>query len=572
VTKRIAAWILAATMAIGVLAGCGSTSSTGTETKTGENTQTTTEAKPAAEQVLTFNIGEEPPGLDSATTTDAVSFDVLNQVMEGLVRVKEGGIIEKGSGQAADWTISDDGTVYTFTLKDGLKWSDGQPVTSKDFAYAWFRALDPNTASEYNYQLFYIKGAEAWSTLDLKASDFQTKYEALKKEVAIETPDDKTIKVTLNHPTPYFLGLMNFPTYFPQRQDVVEKFGEKFAAEAANMVFNGPFVITSWQHEAELVLEKNPNYWDANTVKLEKVIYKMIKDSNTAINMFEANQLDSVGLPGQYIPQYKDKPGFSSYPDSVVWYLQFNMGNAETKKYLQNEHIRTALSLAVDRQQFVDAVLRNGSAAATGIVPGTININGKSYRDQVGPILKTTADPAAAQAELAKGLQELGLDKLPPMDFLTGQSDVAKKYAQGVQGMIQQNLPGVTVNIVPVEFKVRLERMKNGEFDIVLAGWGADYDDPATFFDLFLTGGPQNDSKYSNPEYDRLVKGAAGEPDQAKRLEMYKQAEQILMKDLPIAPLYIPTVNRIRKPWVKGVQTFTVGAGSDLKFAYVEAH
>jgi oligopeptide transport system substrate-binding protein len=570
--KRIAAWILAATFALGLLAGCGGASSNNDPNSNPGNTPGTSQNEPKKDepQELTLNIGTEPPQLDSALTTDTVSFVVLNQVMEGLVRPGEGGAVVKGSGMAADWTVSDDGLVWTFKIKDA-KWSDGQPVTSKDFAYAWMRALDPNTGSQYNYQLFYIKGAQAFSTLSLEDDDFAAKYEALKKEVAIETPDDKTLKVTLERPVSYFESLLSFPTYLPQRQDVVEKHGDKYAAEADTMVYNGPFVLKSWQHESEIVLEKNPNYWDAGTVKLTKVTFKMINDSNTAINMFEANQLDSTGLPGQYIAQYKDKPGFFSRAEPTTFYLVFNLGDANPEKaYLKNVHIRRAISLAIDRQTYADAVLADGSQPATSYTPPTININGQSFQKLTGDLLSTKADPAKAQEELKLGLQELGLDKLPPMEMLSGTGDQAKKLAQGVQGMVQQNLPGVILNIVPLDFKVRLERQRLGQFDIVFGGWGADYDDPNTFLDMWVTGGGHNDARWSNPEYDALIKQAAETNDPAARAEAFKRAEQLLMSELPIVPLFFDATNGIRKPWVKGVRDFAVGASTDLKYAYIE--
>lgn len=563
--KRTAAWILAASLAVGMLAGCGAT------TPSPQGTQTPGAAQPAAQQVLTLNLTDEAPGLDSATSTDQLSFIVLNQVEEGLVRPGQNGDIKPGSGEAASWTVSPDGLVYTFTLKDGLKWNDGKPVTSQDFAYAWLRALDPKVASQYNYQLFYIKGAEAWSSLDTKAADFAQKYDALKKQVAIETPDAKTIKVTLATPTPYFLGLTAFPTYFPQRQDVVEKYGDKFGTDADKIAFNGPFTVKSWTHQSEIVLDKNANYWDAANVKLQTVDFKMVKDSMTAINMYEAGQLDAVGLPGTLLAQYKDKPGFVSQQTTTSWYLEFNLNN-KAKPYLQNQHIRNAFNLALDRQSFVDGVLRNGSAPALGLVPSTIHIGGKSYRDVAGNFLSAKADATKAQAELAAGLKELGLDKLPAMDFLTSNSDLSKKYAQGVQGMIAQNLPGVTLNIVPLDFKVRLDRMRKGDFDVVMAGWGADYDDPNTFMNLFITGGQQNDPKWSNAQYDKLVTDAGKTSDQAVRAQNFAAAEKILMTELPIVPLYINTNNSIRKPYVHGILDQSVGPDYDLKNVTIDAH
>lgn len=564
---RMLAWLCAAALLMGLMAGCGADGKA-TSGETGKASTPSELVKSADKQEITLNLGEEPPSLDAGTTTDTVSFDVVNQIAEGLTRAGEGGKIVKGSGQAADWTVSDDGLTYTFKLKDGLKWSDGKPLTSQDFVYSWFRALDPKTGSQYNYQLFYIKGAEKWSSLDTKAADFAQQYEALKKDIAIKAVDDKTIQVTLERPTPYFLNLTAFPTYLPVRQDLVEQYKDKYAADPDKMAYNGPFIMESWQHENEIILKKNPNYWDASNVKLEKVTFKMVKDSNTAVNMFEANQLDRTGLPGTVLAEYAGKPGFSQEAEATAWYLEFNMHNNQ-KAYLQNVHVRRALSLAIDRQTFVDSVMKNGSLAATALVPPTIHIAGKGYRDVAGTLLPAKADPTAAQQELAAGLKELGIDKLPAMDFLTGQSDSAKKYAQGVQGMVQQNLPGVTLNLVPVEFKVRLDRMRKGDFDIVFAGWGADYDDPMTFMDMWISSSSYNDPHWSNKQYDQLIDTAKKSADPDVRAKSFADAEKILTDELPIAPIYWPATNRITKPWLKGVLTFSVGPDIDLKYASV---
>jgi oligopeptide transport system substrate-binding protein len=565
--KRFVAWLLAATMAAGILAGCGSKpADSGAQNQT--NTGTTTETK-AEPQTLALNLGTEPPQLDSALSTDSASFSTLQQVQEGLVRLDAEGKAAKGSGAAADWTISDDGLTYTFTLKDGLKWSDGQPLTAKDFEYAWFRALDPKTASQYNFMLFYIKGAKAWAELDTKAADFATKYEELKKNVALKAVDDKTLTLTLEKPTAYFLALTAFPTFFPQRKDVVEKFGDKYAAEADTMVYSGPFVIKTWTHENEIVLAKNPNYWDAKSVKLEEVRLLMIKDVNTQLNMFEANQLDSAGLDGNSLPQYEGKPGFYKAARPRTWYLEFNSA-AAGKPYLANVNIRKAFSLALDREAFVNGVLRDGSVAADGLVPNTISLGDGMYRALAGSMISTKADVAKAQEYYKKGLAELGLDKLPPIEFMVTANDTSKKQAQGVQAMIQQALPGVELNIVPLDFKVRLDKMRKGEFELVLTGWGADYNDPMTFMDMWIKDSPYNDGHWYNAEYDRLVKEAMATSDQKVRLENFKKAEQILMDELPVVPVFYPAVNAIDKPWLKGLVRFPMGASWDLKYAYIE--
>lgn len=558
--KRIAAGILVGSVAVGLLAGCGASTS---------NTPTTSPAAKAEPQTLNLNLGTEPPMLDSAQATDSASFSVLEQVQEGLVRLDKDGKANQGSGAAASWTVSPDGLTYTFTLKDNLKWSDGKPLTSKDFAYAWTRALDPKTASQYNFILFYIKGGEAFASLNPKDADFATKYEAAKKALGLQTPNDKTLIVTLASPTAYFAGLTNFPTYFPQREDIVAQYGDKFAAEAANQVYSGPFVIKTWTHQNELVIEKNPNYWDASNVKLTSVDFKMIKESNTYVNMFESGQLDSTGLPGSLVPQYKDKPGFFSMTRPRSWYLEFN-SSAAGKPYLANPHIRKAFSLAIDRAGFAASVLRDGSPAADGLVPNSIMLDKTTYRSQAGPMIKTSADVAAAQTEFAAGLKELGIDKLPPIEFISTDDDLSKKYAQGIQGMVQSALSGVTLNLLPLDFKTRLDRMRKGNFEMVLTGWGADYNDPMTFMDMWIKGSPYNDGKWNNDQYTALIKDAQTSNDQAKRLDDFKKAEQILMNEMPVSPVYFSAANSVTKPYVKNLVFLAMGPTWDLKNVSIE--
>lgn len=561
--SRILNWLCVATLLIMLLSGCSS----------GRRSVLLDAGKAAPprpdKQEIALNLGAPPPDLDTSTAISEAAFAVLNQVCEGLVRPGEGGKVDQGSGQAAGWKVSDDGLTYTFTLKDGLQWSDGKPVTAGDFVYAWLRALDPKTASQYNYQLFYIKGGEAWGSLDPKAADFGQKYAALKRDVAIKALDDKRFEVKLERPTPYFINLTALPTYFPVRQDLVEKYGDTYATDSNKLGFNGPFVMESWQHETQLVLAKNEAYWDRDQVRLEKVTFTFIRDAHAAVTMYAADQLDTVALPGSLLDAYKDKPGVHREATATAWYLEFNLNNNK-KAYLQNAHIRRAISLALDRQTFVDRVLKNGSLPATGLVPPTIHIGGQSYRKVAGDLLPAQADVAQAQRELAAGLKDLGLDKLPDLDFLISPSEQAQTYAQGIQGMVQQNLPGSMLNLVPVELKVQLDRMRHGDFDIVLAGWSADYDDPMTFLDMWVSGGPYNDPHWSNGDYDQFVATARTSLDAGTRTQAFALAEKVLMKEIPIVPLYWPANNAIRKPWLKGMLVFSVGADLDLKSVFVE--
>ncbi|MBC7341257.1 MAG: hypothetical protein H5U02_02200 [Clostridia bacterium] len=376
-----------------------------------------TEGRPGKENELYWNLGEEPPSLDAQKSTDVVSFDILNAVLEGLVRPDPNGEIKKGSGLALDWTVSPDGKVYTFTLRDA-KWSDGKPITAEDFEYSWKRALDPRTGSQYAYQLYYLKGGQALNTIELpdpnkdKAGYDQAvkKIEEAMANVGVKAKDAKTLEVTLEQPTPFFLWLTSFPTYLPQPKHLVEKYGDKYASEANLMAASGPFMVQSWKHKSEITLVKNPNYWDAATVKLTKIHMDMIKDINTPLNMFEKNELDFLyRVPGQFIDQYKDK-GLKTISEATCWYLEFNCQDPLFK----NAKIRQAFALAVDRESFVKNVTKDGSWPATAYTPPVIHSgpNESFQKTYVKDVLPVKADPEKAKKLLEEGLKELGY-KMP---------------------------------------------------------------------------------------------------------------------------------------------------------------
>lgn len=553
--------MLVAVMLLAALAGC--TTGKGKETDKGGD-KGTDPGKVTEKQEITLNLGEEPPNLDSALATDSVSFDILNNVMEGLIRL--GKDFKLMPGMATEWSTTDN-INYTFKLRQDAKWSDGKPVTAHDFKYAWLRALDPKTASEYSYQLYeYIEGAEEFAHLDAAAADYEAKAKAAREKVAITVEGDYTLKVKLIAPTPYWLSLMAFPTYMPQRQDIVEKHGEKYAADAANMVFNGPFVIDTWTHESEIILKKNTNYWDAGNVKLEKATFKMIKDANTAIQMYETGEFDRVGLPGDFIPKYQSDGGFSSMAEATTVYLTFNT----KRKEFQNVKLRQAFSLAIDRKGFADNVLKNGSVPAEGYVPGSMaGEGGKTFRQISGSHIQVSGNKGEAQKLWEEAKKELGVSKLT-VSILHTDNSTTRRYVQGIQAMLQDNLPGLTVNLEAVTFAVRLDRAKKGDFDLVYQGWIGDYNDPMTFMNMFITGGSYNDSGWSNAQHDDLIKKAQTDRDNMKRMEYMAQAEKVLMTELPILPLYHPAANRVSRPYLKGILDFPLGGSTDLKGAYVE--
>lgn len=524
-----------------VLAGCGGSASNSASNRGNDK------------QVLNLNLIQEPPTLDPQKATDVVSIDILTEVLDGLTRYDKDGKIKPGSGLAKSWDISNDGLTYTFHLRDA-KWSDGNPITAEDFEYAWKRALDPNTASQYAYQLFYIKGAEEYNSGKGSAD-----------QVAVKALDDKTLQVTLKAPTPQFLGLTSFVTYLPLEKSVYEKYGDKVGADPDKLVYSGPFIISQWNHEQSITLKKNKDYWDSSSVKLQTVNFSMIKDNNTLVQNYDNNTLDSIFVPGDYIDKYKNSSEYSDKALATNWYVQFNTKSPVFK----NADIRKAFTLAIDRKTFVEQVTKDGSIPAEAVVPpGVPGYNG-DFRKEAGETYFKDNDVAQAKELLKKGMSELGISKLPTITLLGDDTDNAKKYDQALQQMWKQNL-GVNVQIQNVAFKVRLDMMYKGNYDMVFAGWGADYNDPLTFLDMWETNNGNNSAFYSNPEYDKLIDEAKVNGDLKSRNDQLIQAEKILMNDMPIGPVYFQARPFVVKPYVKDLYFPTFGSDWEFKWAYIQ--
>ncbi len=376
-----------------------------------------TEGRAAGENKLNLNLGEEPPDLQSVTCTDTVSFDVLNACLEGLARMNPDGEYEQGSGLAESWTISDDGLIYTFTIKDGQKWSDGTPLTAHDFEYAWKTAVDPRTASQYNFMLFFIKGAEDAANVELPDPEedpegYKAALDELKEaldNMGVKATDDKTLVVTLESPSAFFISLTAFTTFYPLNQKAHEKWGEGYATEINKMLFCGPFVIDEWKHQSKMVLKRNPKYWDAANVKLESIHFDMIKDFNTPVTMYEANELDAMGVPGDFITKFQsERPDeFKQLPDAAAFYLECNLEHP----VLKDATFRKALSLAMNRKEYCDNVLRNFSAPAYCLTPPSIQgaEAGEVYAEKyLKDYLPTTGNAAEAQKLMKEALKALG--------------------------------------------------------------------------------------------------------------------------------------------------------------------
>jgi oligopeptide transport system substrate-binding protein len=505
-------------------------------------------------QVLNLVELQEPPNLDSAKTTDVVSFMILGNTMEGLYRLDKDNKPVLGMA-AKEPEVSEDKLKWTFTLRDA-KWSDGKPVTAHDFEYAWKRALDPKTASEYAYILYPLKGAEAYNTGKGSADD-----------VGVKALDDKTLEVVLERPIPYFKDLLCFATFLPQRKDIVEKYGDKYALEANTLVYNGPFVLSDWKHNQSFQMKKNPGYWDSGVVKLEEINWQIVKDNATQVNLYNTGKLDFAYLNSEFIDAFKDDPNTFSIYDGSSWYLEMN----QTKDFFKNKKIRQAISLAIDKNTYVNSILKNGSIPAGGLVPPFIKASGvddnKKYRDLVK--MDPQYDPNKAKQLWQEGLKELGLSQAPAIELLGDDTPAAKQSMEFIQEQLRVNL-GAKVQITSVPFKERLERGKNQRFDLLISGWGPDYNDPMTFLDLFTSDNSFNRGKYSNPEYDELIKKSKENGDFKQRFEDLKKAEQILIEDAGIAPLYYRTKIAVKKPFIKDWYWSAIGPEYTLKWASVD--
>ncbi|SMO82978.1 peptide ABC transporter substrate-binding protein [Melghirimyces algeriensis] len=499
-------------------------------------------------QVLNITETGEPPGLDSAVTTDQISFDILNNVTEGLYRVDKNN--QPQPAIAKDVEISKDKKTYTFKLRDA-KWSDGKPVKAQDFEYAWKRALDPKSKSQYAYILYPIKGAEEYNT-----------DKGDKKDVGVKALDDKTLEVKLNDPIPYFLTLTTFATYRPQREDIVEKHGKEYAQDPDKMVYNGPFVMSEWKHKKSFQLKKNDKYWDKDAVKLDEINANIVKETSTEVNLYNTKKADVINVNGEFVDKYKDSKELVKVPEASNFYFQFNT----KEKVFSNEKIRKAFSLAIERKTITEKVTKDG-VPAQGIVPITLDVNGKNYREQAGNMIEE--DEEKAKKLLEEGLEELDMDKMPSIELLGYDRENAKKTQEYMKERLK-NVLGVNVEIKIVPFKQKLDLENAGDFQLSFAGWGADYNDPMTFLELWVTGNPYNRGDWSNKEYDKLIKKSQTNADYEERAKDLIKAEKIAMDEAALAPLYDRQRLKLQKPYVKGIARHPFGADNTYKWAYIE--
>lgn len=531
----------------GALAGAGLVGTLGCGVFDQEQTGTDGEST----ETLHRNLGAEIDDLNSATATDEVSFEVLYNTMEGLYRLDADE--EPQPAQAERVEISDDQLVYTFTLRDGISWSDGEPVASQDFRYAWLRAMDPDVASQYAFIIAdFIKGGAEFNAG--KASE---------NEVGIEAPDARTLRVTLVGPTPFFLGLTAFTTYLPQRKDFVVKQGSKYAQGADTLLYNGPYTMSSYNPASGGTLEKNGSYWDRDNVDIERINMRIVKDTNTALALYQSGELDLTGLTGEQVPRFQDSPELFRYVNFTHFFGQMNQGDPA----MANLNIRKALMTGFDRRLLTEKVLNDGSEPAYGFVPpGMPGPDDKTFREAGGKLIDP--DPSTARKFWQTGVRELG--RTPRISMLFSDSSTARDIATFVQAEYRKNL-GIQADIDITTFENALDRVDNRDYQISFAsGWGADYNDPTTFMQYFTSNSGFNRAGWSNKRYDDLVSSAQTELDGTKRMEMLLQAERILFDEAVLVPEYYEAVVGLKKTYLKDFVTHPFGPEPDWKFARLE--
>jgi len=509
----------------------------------------------ASKQVLNWNETAELPTMDLSKATDVVSFDMLNNTMEGLYRLGKDSKVEPGI--ATKTTVSKDNLTYTFTLRKNAKWSNGDPVTAKDFVYSWQRTVDPKTAAAYSYLFSGIKNADdivagkkAPSTLGVKAVG---KYKLV---------------VNLEKQLPYFKLLMGFVVFAPQNQKAVEQYGGKYGTAAKYMCYDGPFKMTEWTGtNLKWKLVKNDNYWDKKNVKLSEINFSVNKSTTTSYNLYQSKKLDETILSPEQAKQLSSNADYSVLKQARTSYLEFN----QTEKKFQNKKIRQAISYAIDRKQLAEKVIGSGTLPCKGAVSkGLAKRGGKDFTDAAKTSTGVQFDKAKAKKLLKEGLKEIGEDNLS-FALLGDDTDNSKKITEFLQSQIEENLPGTKVSVQNIPFKTRVTRSQKGQFEVVVSSWGADFSDPISFLDLYTTDNSYNFGKWKNAEYDKwIAKSKTTDAGNASaRWDDMVKASKIINEDQGIAPLFQLNQPQLVRSNVKGVIQNTAGSVNNWKNVYI---
>lgn len=505
-------------------------------------------------ETLKLNLKEEGKSYDPQLANDSTGEFVDSLVVETLTRQAEDG--KSLPGIAEKWEHNENSTVWTFHLRKNAKWSNGDPITAKDFKDGWVRALNPKTAGEYADKLFYIKNAKEFNAGEIKDEN----------QLGIKVIDDYTLEVTLNNPLTYFDSIVRIQTYAPLNKKFYDTVGEKYMTSPETSISSGVYTIKSWTRDSEIVFEKNENYWNKDNIKLKFVKVLFINDASASVNAFKNREIDSTNISIEQAKEFKNDKRKLLTKDGSVWYMTYNMKN----KVLANKKIRQALSLAVDREKLITDILDNTGEAAYTYTTKGVGIIGvsKDFSEEAGKIFPAY-NPQKAKQLLAEGLKELGLQKLPELTMIFNDSGNNKVISEYIQESLRTNL-GVNLKIEGMALNSRLDKMQRKDYEIALAGYNGDYNDAITYLDRFLTKTGNNYSDYSNPRYDELVKKVNSSGNQAERVKDMIEMEKIIAEDMPVGLLYYREQTKLLNPRVHNIVFSPIGKDFVLDNTYIK--
>ncbi len=512
-------------------------------------------------KTFTFASELDIKNLDSSDADDGMSFNAMHACIDGLMGLDKDGNI---TGAIAEkYEVSEDQMTYTFHIRDDATWSNDDPVTANDFVYAWQRILKKNG----NYAYMFggdgaaIKGVDEILT---KMENNQTVTDADYDAMGVKAADDKTLIVNITRPISYFLELMTFPCYYPINEKFCVEKGDQYAKSAENVLSNGAFVMTDWQPGKSATFEKNDKYWNKDAVKIDNLVMNLVQDAQTAATNFEAGENDFAPINSNLVDKYKGEDYFKTINEGYLFYLQLNMQN----KDLQNANIRKAISLAINRQDFTENVLKDGSTPATGFVPTGLSISpsGTDFREDSGEYTSYNLDEA--QKAMNEGLKELGKSSITlRLTYGTDESPM-DQMAEYLQNALTK-LNGLNIEMVATTKQDRIyTKQKNGDFDIACTRWGPDYGDPTTYLNLLLENNSNNYGKYVNKDFNAKMDAAQNENDVTKRWQNLVDAEKIIMEDLPNIPVFEKGTAVLQNSKVTGLVHRPVGV--PYTFTYVE--
>ena len=491
--------------------------------------------------------------MDHHVATDGTSFIMQSMCIGGLAALDSEG--QPIYDLAENWEVSEDGTVYTFYIRDGVNWSNGTPLTAHDFVYGWRRLNDPELASEYAFIL---------ETIGVKNAAAAHKGEVPLEDMGVEAVDDKTFVVTLDQPCGFLLSLMSFPSFFPLNQEFFEAHEATYAQSIDDLLYCGPYTFTKWEENTEYTFTKNPEYWDAAncTDDMDEVVFRFVSESQSAALAYQQGDIDAVKLSGDLVDQYKDDPGFTQRLEGFAWRVSINQ--QQESGIFDNLNFRKALTLSIDRDVIANDVLKDGSVAAVGFIPMEFAFgpDGTDYRDTAGDLL--TFDVEAAQAALEEAKKELGVDNFSITLLYETDSEAPGKVAINLQSMWKENL-GIEVTLLPKTKKERLQLMNNLDYDLGLTRWGPDYADPQTYLDLYKSDISGYNGAYFNDEFNALMnKAETGEDstDLEKRWADMVEAERMLLDDVAMIPVFQMGSAMLINPNITGIEFHSAGVDS----------